>query len=56
MNVKTYASCGSIGRWFWTGNRTHCGYYFRNVAGDIKKRTKASPKINEIFEKEIQIM
>ena len=54
MDVKTYASCGAVGRYFWNGTNTHCGYFFRNKNGDIKRGVKGpTPKINEIFERKI---
>jgi hypothetical protein len=31
--VETYASCGSVPKWWMTGQPTSCGYFARNAAG-----------------------
>ena len=28
--VSTVASCGSVAKWFFTGKKTRCGYFFRD--------------------------
>lgn len=40
--VGTYASCGSIPRWWTTGQKTTCGYFQRDVKG-IKISLNQSP-------------
>lgn len=33
--VGTYASCGSIPRWFTTGQKTPCGYFEKDLKGSV---------------------
>ena len=42
--VRTFASCGAIARWFVTGQRTKCGYYFVEENGATSKGTKGPTK------------
>lgn len=45
-SVATYASCGSIAKWWYNGQRTTCGYYERDLAG---KKTEATKHITPLF-------
>lgn len=40
--VATYASCGSIPRWWVTGQKTTCGYFSRDIKGN-KTQLDQSP-------------
>lgn len=40
--VGTYASCGSIGKWWFSGQKTPCGFFSRDLKGN-KVQLKESP-------------
>lgn len=43
--VATYASCGSIARWWYTGQKTNCGYFERDLSGAmIQTNSHATPE------------
>ena len=44
--VATYASCGSIAKWWYNGQRTTCGYFERDLAG---KKTEATKHATPLF-------
>ena len=43
--VITHASCGAIGKWFRTGQKTKCGYFFRDQEGKIESGKSANTPI-----------
>ena len=54
MNVQTVASCGAVARYFWVGTNTRCGYFFRDINGEISRGTRGpTPKITDFFRKQI---
>lgn len=38
--VATYASCGSVAKWWFTGKETPCGYFSRDLTGKKTQTTK----------------
>lgn len=47
--VATYASCGSIARWWYTGQNTNCGYFERDLDGkSVEVTTHATPVFTEL--------
>ncbi len=38
--TATYASCGSIEQWWVTGKPTPCGYFFRDLKREYRKRSE----------------
>ncbi|MFL5785474.1 MAG: hypothetical protein ACJ76H_12725 [Bacteriovoracaceae bacterium] len=44
--VATYASCGSIARWWFTGQKTTCGYFEKTLEGKV---TQATTAVTPIF-------
>jgi len=50
--VETYGVCGAVGEWFFIGKETKCGYFFRDISGNIYKGLKTkTPDIKEIVYK-----
>lgn len=49
--VATYASCGSIARWWYTGQKTTCGYFENDITG---KKTEATTHGTPLFPDLIQ--
>ena len=50
--VFTIGSCGSIARWFFTGHKTRCGYFYRDNRGKTKRGNKAkTPIIKDVLNK-----
>ena len=48
--VATYASCGSIGTWWTTQQKTTCGYYSNDLEGKVTKaNTHATPKLSALL-------
>lgn len=48
--VATYASCGSIGKWWTTQQKTTCGYYSRDLSGKITQvTTHPTPKLTTLL-------
>jgi hypothetical protein len=41
-HVATYASCGSIGKWWFSGQKTPCGFFSRDLNGN-KTQLKQAP-------------
>lgn len=42
--VATYASCGSIPKWWFTGQKTPCGYFSKDLLGQkVEAKTHATP-------------
>lgn len=35
--VATYASCGSTAQWWFSGKKTGCGYYQRDLSGSVSR-------------------
>lgn len=49
--VATYASCGSIAKWWYTGQPTTCGYYQKDMSGVVNSGTKlATPIFNHLMD------
>ena len=42
VKVATYASCGSIAKWWYNGQKTTCGYFERDLTGNKTEATKYS--------------
>ncbi|GEM_PF-4454356 len=50
--VATYSSCGSIVKWWITGQATPCGYFFKTLEGKVSEGTKGpTPLIKNILVK-----
>lgn len=50
--VTTAASCGSIARWWFTGQKTTCGFFARTDAGIASEGTTApTPLLSELISK-----
>jgi hypothetical protein len=48
--VATYASCGSIPRWWTTGQKTPCGFYSRDLKGTkTQLNTASTPIIDKLL-------
>jgi hypothetical protein len=48
--VGTYASCGSIPRWWFNGQKTTCGYFSRNTLGEKTQSKEAqTPLIDQLL-------
>lgn len=48
--VATYASCGSIPKWWTTGQKTTCGFFSRDLNGNKKESTTApTPIMNTLL-------
>lgn len=49
--VATYASCGSIAKWWSTNQKTTCGYYSNDLNNNITRATThLTPKISELLD------
>ena len=49
--VGTYASCGSIPRWWFTGQKTTCGYFSRDLKGEkLQSKEAQTPLINNLLQ------
>ena len=49
--VQTVASCGAVARYFWVGTNTRCGFFFRDVQGNISRGMRGpTPLLKNIFE------
>lgn len=49
--VATYGSCGSIAQWWSTGQQTTCGYYSKDLDGNVVKKDKfPTPNFKKILE------
>ena len=49
--VATYASCGSIPKWWTTGQKTPCGYFSRDLNGNkVEAKTHPTPLIKNLLE------
>lgn len=44
-DVITHTSCGAIGKWFRTGQKTSCGYFFRDQNGKIESGKNANTPV-----------
>lgn len=50
LNVATYASCGSIGQWWMNGHPTTCGYYSRDLKGEVTQTTThPTPQLEQLL-------
>ena len=50
-SVITHTSCGAIGKWFRTGQKTHCGYFFKDENGITKSgKSTNTPIIDQTLE------
>ena len=50
--VQTIASCGSVAEWFFTGQKTRCGYYYRDLNGLLRHGNSApTPKLTSALPK-----
>ena len=50
--VQTIASCGAVASWFFSGQKTKCGYFHKNIDGkSLKGKEKSTPKIKNVLEK-----
>lgn len=48
--VATYASCGSTAQWWFSGNKTGCGYYQRGLDGEVKRTNiHPTPLVKELL-------
>lgn len=48
--VATYASCGSTAQWWFSGQKTRCGYFERTLDGVVKKANiHSTPLINDLL-------
>jgi len=52
--IATYASCGSIANWFFTGKATKCGYFYRPSDGRSETGTTAATPLIEDIIKQFQ--
>lgn len=49
--VATYASCGSIAKWWTNSQKTTCGYYSNDLKNNITRATThPTPKLSELLE------
>jgi hypothetical protein len=49
-SVATYASCGSIPKWWTTGQKTPCGYFSRDLKGvKTQLQTAPTPLLNNLL-------
>lgn len=49
-NVATYASCGSIGKWWTTQQKTTCGYYEKDLNGKVTQaNTHPTPELTSLL-------
>ena len=49
-HVATYASCGSIAKWWTSQQQTTCGFYSHDLNGVVTKAdTHPTPKISELL-------
>jgi hypothetical protein len=49
-SVATYASCGSIPRWWSTGQKTTCGYFSRDLKGTkTQLNSAATPLMDDLL-------
>jgi hypothetical protein len=50
LQVATYASCGSIAKWWTSGQKTTCGYFSKNLKGEVvKATTHSTPNLAELL-------
>ena len=50
--VQTIASCGSVAKWFFTGQKTRCGYYYKDLNGILRHGNSApTPKLTSVLPK-----
>jgi hypothetical protein len=48
--VATYGSCGSIGSWWFSGQKTTCGFYSSDIQGvPFRAKTFETPYISELL-------
>lgn len=49
-NVATYASCGSIAKWWTTSQKTTCGFYSNDLNNQVTRaNTHPTPKLENIL-------
>jgi len=49
-HVASYASCGSIAKWWTTQQKTTCGYYSNDLNGNVTKATThPTPKLTSLL-------
>ena len=49
--VITHTSCGAVAKWFRTGQKTRCGYFFKDVNGVVSSgKEKSTPIIDKTLE------
>ena len=50
LQVATFASCGSIAKWWSSGQKTTCGFYSNNLKGEVFKATvHPTPILSELL-------
>ena len=50
--VQTIASCGSVAKWFFTGQKTRCGYYYKDLNRILRHGNSApTPKLTSVLPK-----
>ncbi len=54
IKVATYASCGSVAGWFFSGKPTKCGYFYKDSAGITESGTSAATPLVESIIKEFK--
>lgn len=48
--VATYASCGSTAKWWYTGQKTTCGYFEKDLEGKVTEATQyATPLFPDLL-------
>ncbi len=52
--VATYASCGSIADWFFSGKATKCGFFFKDSQATVSSGTNAATPLIEQIMKEFK--